>query len=237
MKATMFAFLTMNNVTDPADLDPAKGECVDLVNVDTDNRGGVTTRDRLIAGLQAQPLTEIMGSRNYWAVGNTVYCSRAMEDDEDQRFSIVISLDDMITMIRRVDGGLYIGSTTELHFLAGSDPQAEGFTDGWTLPYGVIAGTGCHVRGELVPVAQMMGNCCIFASHRGVIVGGPGGQIINLSQGKVSYDYGLFGSAMVREKNGLAHYVFTTSNINPAFNRLDLHIDIIGTSHETLIFT
>lgn len=218
MPAASFPFLTMNNVADPADLDPAKGECVNLINVDVDSRGGVTVRDSLIAGLLAQPVTEIMGSRNYWAVGNTVYCSRAMDDDEDQRFSIVISLDDMITMIRRVDGGLYIGSTTELHFLAGTDPQAEGFTDGWTLPYGVILGTGCHVRGELVPAARMMGNCCIFASHRGVIVGGPGGQIVNLSQGKVSYEYGLYGTAMVREKNGQAHYLFTTSNINSAHN-------------------
>jgi hypothetical protein len=228
MTATSFAFLTMNNVTDPADLDPAKGECVDLVNVDTDNRGGVCVRDALVSGLTAQPLTEIMGSRAYWAVGNTVYCSRAMEDDEDERFSIVISLDDMITMIRRVDGGLYIGSTTELHFLAGTDPQGEGFTDQWTLPYGVIAGTGCHVRGELVPVAQMMGNCCIFASHRGVIVGGPGGQIVNLSQGKVSYEYGLFGSAMVREQGGQAHYLFTTSNVTPAHNPLGLVIENYG---------
>lgn len=218
MPAASFPFLTMNNVADPADLDPAKGECVDLVNVDPDNRGGVSVRDSLIEGLVAQPVTEIMGSRDYWAVGNTVYCSRAMEDDEDQRFSIVISLDDMITMIRRVDGGLYIGSTTELHFLAGTDPQAEGFTDGWTLPYGVILGTGCHVRGELVPAAGMTGNCCIFASHRGVIVGGPSGQIVNLSQGKVSYEYGLYGTALVREKNGQAHYLFTTSNINSAHN-------------------
>lgn len=74
MPAASFPFLTMNNVADPADLDPAKGECVDLINVDVDSRGGVTVRDSLIAGLLAQPVTEIMGSRNYWAVGNTVYC-------------------------------------------------------------------------------------------------------------------------------------------------------------------
>lgn len=234
MKATVFPFLTMNNVTDPAGLDPATGECVDLVNVDTDDRGGVRVRDALVDGLVAQPLTETMGSRTYWAVGNTVYCSKAMEDDEDQRFSTVISLDDMVTMVRRVDGGLYIGSTTELHFLAGSDPQGEGFMDQWTLPYGVIMGTGCHIRGELVPAAQMMGNCCIFASQRGVIVGGPNGVIVNLSRGKVSYPFGLYGSALVREQNGLAHYLFTTTNVNPAHNPLGLVIETYGLSHELL---
>ena len=88
MPSTTFPFLTMNNVIDPAELDPAEGECADLVNVDVDDRGGVTVRDSLIAGLVAQPVTEIMGSRNYWAVGNTVYCSRAMEDDEDQLLTI-----------------------------------------------------------------------------------------------------------------------------------------------------
>lgn len=220
-----FKFYTMNNVADPADIDCLNpkssqyGHCVDLVNVDIDNDGGISRRDGLVTLVQ-QPVTESMGSRNYWAVGNTVYCSRALDDTEDERYSTVISLDDMITMIRRVDGGLYVGSTKELHYLHGTDPQEGGFTDVWSLPYGVILGTGCHVKGELVPIAQMQGNCCIFASQRGVIVGGPGGAIVNLSQGKVSYPYGLTGKAIVREVNGVAHYLFTTSPTNPAYNVL-----------------
>jgi len=242
MKPATFVFSGMNNVSDPADIDCRNpkssqyGQCVDLVNVDCDNDGGIARRKGLITGLVQHPVTEIMGSRNYWAVGNTVYCSKALSDDEDQRFSTVISLDDMITMIRRVDGGLFVGSTKELHFLAGTDPQAgDGFSDVWTLPYGVIMGTGMHVRGELVPQSQFAGNCCIFASHRGVIVGGPGGQIHNLSQNKVSYEYGLSGKAMIREENGLVHYLFTTSATNPAYNRLDpIVLTLHGISQESL---
>jgi hypothetical protein len=220
-KPAVFTFVTMNNVDDPADLNRAKGECVALVNVDPDNDGGIAVRPGLVTGLIQQPVTESMGSRNYWAVGNKVYCSKALSDDEDQRFSTVITLDDMITMIRRVDGGLYVGSTTELHYLHGTDPQVEGFSDQWTESYGVILGTGCHVRGGLLPPGLgMSGNCCIFATHRGVMIGAPGGVVINLSQGKVSYDYGLTGKACIRETNGLVHYLFTTSATNPAYNRL-----------------
>lgn len=145
MPAASFPFLTMNNVADPADLDPAKGECVDLINVDVDSRGGVTVRDSLIAGLLAQPVTEIMGSRNYWAVGNTVYCSRAMDDDEDQRFSIVISLDDMITMIRRVDGGLYVGSVVGLTPRRRASPTGgPSPTGSYSAPAATFAGSWCR---------------------------------------------------------------------------------------------
>jgi len=230
-----FTFFTMNNVKDPADLSSA--ECADIVNFDCDNDGGIQVRSRTISGLATQPVTEIMGSRNYWAIGNTVFCSKAMSDDEDKRFSTVISLDDMITMIRRVDGGLYIGSTTELHYLHGTDPQVGGHDDNWTEPYGVILGTGCHIRGEIVPAARMAGNCCIFATHRGVMVGGPGGSIFNLSQDRVSYDYGLFGSAFVREENGLVHYLFKTSNDLEAYNKLIAQTTIIGISDESIQFS
>lgn len=232
---TIFRFKGMNNVDDPADVgSPERDaltqrsttqytEAVSLVNVDIDNDGGVSRRSGLVDGLVFQPVADDKGARSYWAVGNTVYCTKALTDDVDDRFSTVISLDGMITLIRRVDGGLYVGSTTELHFLPGSDPQyGEGFGDEWTLPYGVIMGTGCHVRGELVPAAGFSGNCCIFATHRGVVVGGPGGAIKNLSQNKVSYLYGLTGKAQIREQNGLAHYLFTTSNTNPAYNALQV---------------
>jgi hypothetical protein len=218
-KVITFKFKGMNNVDDPADVGAperdnysrvkAYTEAVDLVNVDPGNDGNITPRSAVIAGLVFQPVTETMGSRNYWAVRNTVYCSKALNDATDERFNTIISLDDTITMIRRVDGGLYIGSTAELHFLLGTDPQVGGgFKDEWSLPYGVIMGTGCRIKGELVPVAKLSGNCCIFASHRGVIVGGPGGVVTNLSQNKVSYEYGYYGRAMVREENGEAHYVF-----------------------------
>lgn len=44
MPAVSFPFVTMNNVTDPADLDPAKGEAVLLQNVDMDAGGGIAQR-------------------------------------------------------------------------------------------------------------------------------------------------------------------------------------------------
>ena len=230
-----YKFVGMNNVDDPADVGrPDKSvrnlvytEAVDLVNVDADNDGGISRRSPAITGLTFQPVTEFMGSRNYWAVRNTVYCDKALSDEVDERFNTIISLDDTITMIRRVDGGMYVGTTDELHFLSGTDPQEGGFKDEWSLPYGVIMGTGCHVKGELIPIAKLSGNCCIFASHRGVVVGGPGGNIVNLSQNKVSYEYGYYGRAMVREENGLVHYVFDPDAGTPAYNAFNpLNLDI-----------
>lgn len=226
MKPIKFLFNGMNNVSDPADIDcfnpksAQYGQCVSLVNWDCDNDGGIAVRPALVAGLVQQPVTEIVGGRDYWAVGNTVYCSMALEEREDTRYSTVISCDDLITMIRRVDGGLYVGTAGELHYLHGTDPVEGGHDDNWKLPYGVILGTGMHVKGELLPPGLQFGdvNCCIFASHRGVTVGGPAGRIVNLSQNKVQYAYGLTGKAMIRESGGLAHYLFSTSATHPAYN-------------------
>jgi hypothetical protein len=211
-------------------LDISKGECVDLVNVDPDNDGNIARRPATVSELAFQPITESMFGRDYWAVGNKVYCSKALDDASDERYSLVIALDDAITMIRRTDAGLWIGSMAEIHFLAGKDPQDGGFEDIHVAPYGVIMGTGCTVKGELCPVAQMGGTCAIFASHRGVCIGDSTGRMVNLSQNKVSYDYGNYGSAAVREKNGLVHYLFQTSDLLPAYNQLpalNLELDSI----------
>ncbi len=213
-----FKFLTMNNVKDPSDL--SEGECVDIVNFDVDNDGGIATRPAYIQPLVQQPVSDInnLGGRSYFAVANTVRSSRALADDEDSRFSLVISLDDMVTMIKRVDGGLYVGSTKQLHFLSGTDAQVGGFQDVWALPWGVILGTGMNIKGEKVPVAELSGNCCIFASTQGVIVGGPRGEIRNLSQNKVSYPFGTVGKAAIVENKGIIQYLFTTSSENSAYN-------------------
>lgn len=216
--ATKFKFFSMNNVLDPTDLKP--GESVDICNFDPDNDGGIATRPALVAGLVQQPVNDMyrLGGRSYFAVGNTVYCTVALSAEVDERFSTVISLDDMVTMILRVDGGLYVGSTQQLHFLSGTDPQSGGFQDVWSLPWGVIMGTGLPIKGEKVPAAGMSGNCAIFATTQGVVVGGPGGQIKNLSENRVSYPYGITGKATIREQGGLIHYLFTTALSNPAFN-------------------
>jgi hypothetical protein len=216
--ASRFKFFSMNNVIDPADL--KAGECVDICNWDCDNDGGISTRSPFITGLVQQPVQDNyrLGGRSYFAVGNTVLCTVALSASVDERFATVISLDDMITMIVRVDEGLFVGSTKELHFLSGTDPQQGGFHDVWALPWGVITGTGLPIKGEKVPIAEMSGNCAIFATTQGVVVGGPGGRIKNLSENRVSYPYGITGKAMIREQGGLVHYLFTTALSQSAFN-------------------
>ena len=216
--ASRFKFFTMNNVLDPTDLKP--GECVDICNWDCDNDGGISTRPPLVTGLVQQPVQDNyrLGGRAYFAVNNTVFCTVALSTDVDNRFATVISLDDLITLVIRVDEGLYVGSTKELHFLSGTDPQHGGYRDVWALPWGVIMGTGLPIKGEKVPVAGMSGNCAIFATTQGVVVGGPGGSIKNLSENRVSYPYGITGKAMIREQGGRIHYLFTTDPNQPAFN-------------------
>lgn len=112
-----------------------------------------------------------------------------------------------ITMIGAVDDGIYIGTQNEVVFLSGDGSIENGFQVKDVLPYGVIKNTRVRTTGHKIPVAKMSGNVIVFATHRGVVVGGNGGNVVNISYGKVTYNYGTTGSAILREDNGQVHYV------------------------------
>jgi hypothetical protein len=134
---------------------------------------------------------------------------------------------DEITMIGAVDNGLYVGTRSGLFFLSGTS-QLD-FTRNRVLDYGVIKNTRARTIGHKVPVAQMSGKVIVFTTYRGVCVAGDGGNVVNLSYGKVSFPFGTEGRTMLREANGLVHYIFqpinTTSEAINALNLPTIEVD------------
>lgn len=262
-KPVTLKFHGMNNVTDPSDVksihDPKFNpfsECVDLVNVDADNNGGVALRSHRTAAMPTvdtvtfEGMTFTAGSQDI-SIGSmpttesvyrygqfdasfsggdiveyyngrlyragrldgiaTVVCSKPIEyGTVDLRTHVAHVSGNDITMVGAVDDGLYVGTTTEVLFLQG-DPEQGGFILRQVLPYGVIKGTRVRTNGLKCPVSQMTGSIIVFASYRGVCVAGNGGTVLNISQGRVEYDYGISGSAILREEHGLVHYLFQPS--------------------------
>lgn len=156
---------------------------------------------------------EFFGSRVYRAglmdgVSVVAFSKPGEFYTQDVRDNVAMMSGNRITMLGRVDDGLFVGTDTEVLFLSGTDPVEGEFQFRQVLPYGVIQNTCQRTTGSKVQIAQMSGSVIVFATYQGVVVGGNGGKVVNLSEGKVSYAHGTIGASLLREEKGEVHYIF-----------------------------
>lgn len=166
--------------------------------------------------------------RLYIASGkHLVCCDTFSVDNCDERQYLLDQYMDDITLLAQVDSGLFVGTETEVCFLAGSDPYVgEGFTKTKVLSYGAIRGTSVETENIKLKLIKTPGSSVLFASTKGICVGLQDGSVVNLSSGVVEYKHDFRGSAMLREENGETHYVvsfpqtFSEENIyiRPSFD-------------------
>jgi len=149
--------------------------------------------------------------RLYIASGPDLYCTDAFDNSLnrcDERRYLVFSLDSAITLLAFVDDGLYVGSDREIAFLNGRDPYSDnGFVVERVSNYGAVPYTAVKTSGSYVPASQMNGSVVIFASEHGICVGGNGGNLVNLSLNTFTLPEAQQGCAVLREQNGLYHYI------------------------------
>lgn len=183
-------------------------------------------KQRTVAG----QLVEFYNGRLYVFRNGTLYCSDDMDnpggvEQMDTRRNVVVEeLGAYGTMLKAVDDGIWLGTEKEAGFLKGSDPfVGDGFSFEQITPYGVAFGSAVSFKGEL---AGLSGNAVIWTSERGFCIGGNGGAFKNLSQDKVSPEFGD-GAGMVREQDGLVHYICSMTQKQTAYNRFsDLNLTI-----------
>lgn len=146
--------------------------------------------------------------------GCALICSDPMDvpggiESMDERTNIVAVYSGAAKGICRVDDGLFVSAGEETFFHGGGDPFLDdGFNQKSVAPYAMVPGTVRHVRAEILGVDGLKGWACIWASTRGVCVGGNGGYFVNMTHEKVSYPAGTSGTALVREQGGVVHYLF-----------------------------
>jgi hypothetical protein len=189
---------------------------------------------RMVAGKHM----EFFNGRLYALVDNyqgkpcSLVCSDALDvagwlESMDLRENIVENFDGEGSMVARVDGGLFVSSSIETFFLEGSDAvtsqletyKHNGFVQSTVAPYPAIPGTVLPIKSDLLNVNGLPpGNALLWASTRGVCVGGTGGFFKNLTESKVSYPVGTKGTAVLREYGGLIHYVFAIQGGGDAYN-------------------
>ena len=142
------------------------------------------------------------GARVLIAVGPVLYASRPNGWELfDIRRDFKQFTDD-ITLIQPVDDGIYVGTTTELAFLAGA--EFDKLTYRQVLSGRVALGSGVQVRGELVQSGQGSAMICIAD---GVICAGfNGGSLVRMTEGRYSTDVAEV-SATFRMVDRIPQYV------------------------------
>lgn len=171
-------------------------------------------KTKLIAG---QCLAYYNG-RIYVGSGNTLYCSEPFSlDTMDERFCVVSIYDSRITMVRPVDGGIFIGTDSETYFLSGKDQQEGLFSQESIAPYGVIYGTDVFISDDSIG-EDFAGDCAIWCSTRGVCSGHSDGKFSNRTLSYYTNISGDTGSGFLRYEDGEVHYIANPNVGNEAFN-------------------
>lgn len=154
---------------------------------------------------------EFYKGRLYIAKDNILYCTDPFTVEcMDERFCIVDIYDAPITMVRKVDDGLYVSTEEEVYYLDGDDPfVGEGFTKRILLGYGIIKGTAIRTNGDAFPFSNLSGSIVIAASTRGIIIFGNGSAYDNISFESVTYGYGDRGVGLYYENNGSSFYLMS----------------------------
>lgn len=122
----------------------------------------------------------------------------------------IIPLASYVKMIIAVDDGLFVSTSKEIFFFKGNSP--EEFEVLRVANYPAIMGTATKCKGEIFgeTLQGVSSDAVIFATTQGLCVGGNGGFFQNISKYKFQYKPGTFGTAVLREQNGITQYIMST---------------------------
>ncbi len=161
------------------------------------------------------------------AAGNRLYQSEPYAPELfDYRKSIPFM--GRVTMIAPIVGkgdGFWLGTDKQVIWINVNRPtlRAAGeSTSAWDYQpkadYGVIPGTLYYGDGELLGDASVRDRLPFFATTRGLCVGKPGGDLINLTQARFAYPAQERGAGLVRRHRGIAQYVVVLRGTEVAGN-------------------
>ena len=128
-----------------------------------------------------------------------------------------IPFTDRIAMVAPVKDGVWIGTDSQIIWLAGNLPEKWDFKV--AAEYGCIRGTLTFNDSELIGDGSAGGEIvAFFASKRGLRVGHLGGRLINLDRDRFAYPIQERGAGIVRRHRGIAQFVVTMQGAETAGN-------------------
>lgn len=99
-----------------------------------------------------------------------------------------------LTMVFPVKGGVFFSDSERTYFGAGQDPRAMDLHTVAESP--AIAGTAAKLDLVQFGDGSMSGTGAIWTSTNGICVGTPDGQVLNLTQSRITYPKALRGAAI-----------------------------------------
>lgn len=143
-------------------------------------------------------LLAVFDSRILIAKGSAVYCSEQMQYGWFRRYAFVEG--DRITLMQSVPGGLFIATANKTFFYEGESIEQK-MVRREVAPYGVIEGTVAKASGSMLGLE--VPEVFLWATTKGMCVGGPGGLFRNLTERKLVYPSALRGCGIVRDQSYL----------------------------------
>jgi hypothetical protein len=98
-----------------------------------------------------------------------------------------------LRMIISVEDGLYISTENCAYFLKGTDPGE--IVQNKVHDYPSIEGTDLNAPGGQVLAGEYTGQVAMWTSTRSICIGMPGGRVSEVTEKKLTYPEGTFGSA------------------------------------------
>jgi hypothetical protein len=178
-------------------------------------RGGFFTQGKLYSEYFKESTTfgillEFYNGRVYHVKDCSLYCTDMFDlEHTDVRHKHVMTVRSAITMVKRVEDGLVVGSKDQIHFLSGNDIIEGGFELNIIADYGVIIGTDVHDTGDRFPEAKSRGEIVVFTTQRGICTCGSGGNFINHSYNFLSIPESSSGCSIIRDNAGFRQYIVT----------------------------
>lgn len=184
------------------------GEWISPVMRPTETLGAISGQT-----LSRPPLAteiEYYKGRIYLADGKWLWATELYLYDKLDRTKNFIPFEHDITMVRAVGDGLYVGTTAQLFFLQGI--LAKGLERTLVVDSPVMRGSSVraptadvHPQAKNGPVPE--GNSPVFMTGDGICVGLDGGQVYNLTRGRVGFPSAQSAAALYRDDQGANAYV------------------------------
>jgi hypothetical protein len=179
----------------------------------TDTLGELFGR-QLVAPPTASEIAAYKG-RVYLAAGRYLWNTELWMYDYIDRTKNFLQFEEDITMLAAMDDGLFVGTEANLWFLKGI--STTGMARMNVLEHGVIRGsattvpaTDAHPGARGGVLAESMG--VMFMTQRGVCAGFDGGEVYDLTKGRVEFPNAQSAAVLYREDSGVSSYVAVTDS-------------------------
>lgn len=136
--------------------------------------------------------------------GSHLYYTKAFNYELVDYRSGVVTFNDPVRIVAPVNGGVYVSTTKETYFLAGTTPET--WVKSTVAAYGGVLGTRAEAVGGLVGKG-VGGRTQVWMSDYGVVVGADNGSFVNLTLDRYIPVSAQSGTSFVRVVDGSYYFI------------------------------